>query len=149
MQRSAKNLRKRKAFPVSNGMYHDFLIRIKNAAHAGRESVTAPFSNMDLAIAKLLVAEGYLKSADKRVIGRKNFIEAVIAYEEGARGKKPVLTDFKFTSKPSRHIYSGYRELKPVRQRFGTAFVSTPKGVLTAKDAKREKVGGEYLFEVW
>ncbi len=126
-------------------IYHDFLIRIKNAARAGKETVLAPYSAMNLAIAKILVAEGYLKSADKRVIGHKNYVEATVAY----KGKNPVLTDFKFISKPSRHLYSGYRDLKPVRQYFGTAILSTPKGVLTAKDARKEKVGGEYLFEVW
>lgn len=130
-------------------MYHDLLIRIKNAAKAGKETVSAPFSTMDLEIAKLLVKAGYLKSADKRVVGRKNFIEAEIAYEGGARDRRPVLTDFKMISKPSRHLYSGYRELKPVRQTFGTAVLSTPKGVMTAQSARKEKVGGEYLFEVW
>jgi small subunit ribosomal protein S8 len=126
-------------------IYHDFLIRIKNAARAGKETVLAPYSTLNLSIAKILVAEGYLKSADKRVIGRKNYVEVTVAYE----GKQPVLTDFKFISKPSRHLYGGYRDLKPVRQHFGTAVLSTPKGVLTAKDARKEKVGGEYLFEIW
>ncbi len=130
-------------------MYQDFLIRIKNAARAGKESVLAPYSGMNLEIAKILVQEGFLKSADKRVIGRKNFIEAVPAYEAGAREKKPVLTDFKLVSKPSRHLYSGYRELKPVRQSYGVAVLSTPKGVMSARTARKDKVGGEYLFEVW
>lgn len=126
-------------------MYHDFLIRIKNAARAGKESVLAPYSNMNLAIGKILVEIGYLKSVEKRVIGRKNFIEAEIAYKD----KKAVLTDFKMISKPSRHLYSGYRELRPVRQSYGTAVFSTPKGIMTGRNAKKEKVGGEYLFEVW
>jgi small subunit ribosomal protein S8 len=126
-------------------MYYDLLTRIKNASRVEKESVLAPFSNMDLAIAKLLVEEGYLKSADKRVIGRKNFIEMTIAYN----GKNPVLTDFKLLSKPSRHLYAGYEDLKPVRQRYGVAVLSTPKGILTNRSARKEKVGGEYLFEIW
>lgn len=126
-------------------MYHDFLIRIKNGARSGKESVLAPYSNIDLAIGKILVDKGYLKSVEKRVIGRKNYIEAEIAYKD----KKAVLSDFKMVSKPSRHIYSGYRELRPVRQRYGTAVFSTPKGIMTASDARKSKVGGEYLFEVW
>ncbi len=126
-------------------MYHDFLVRIKNAARARKESVLAPFSNMDLAIGKLLVENGYLKSIDKRVIGRKNYIEAVIAYKD----KAPILTDFKLLSKPSRHTYTGYREMKTVRQSYGLAFISTPKGIMTNRNARKEKVGGEYLFEIW
>jgi small subunit ribosomal protein S8 len=126
-------------------MYYDFLVRIKNASRAGKETVLAPFSTMDLSIAKLLVETGYLKSADKRVIGRKNFIEVEIAY----RDKKPVLTDFQFVSKPSRHMYSGYRELKTVRQRYGISVLSTPKGIMTGASARKEKVGGEHLFKIW
>jgi small subunit ribosomal protein S8 len=126
-------------------MYYDFLTRIKNGGRAGKETVLAPFSNMDLAIAKVLVATGYLKSADKRVIGRKNYVEVAIAYND----KKPVMTDFKLVSKPSRHMYAGYRELRPVRQYFGTSVLSTPKGIMTNSSARKEKVGGEKLFEIW
>lgn len=126
-------------------MYYDLLTRIKNAARVQKESVLAPFSNMDLAVAKLLVEEGYLKSADQKMIGRKNFIEMTIAYN----GKTPKLTDFKLCSKPSRHLYIGYEDLKPVRQRYGVAVLSTPKGILTNRSARKEKVGGEYLFEIW
>jgi small subunit ribosomal protein S8 len=100
---------------------------------------------MDLAVAKLLVAEGFLKSADKKVIGRKNFIEMSVAY----KGKTPALTDFKLVSKPSRHLYKGYEDIKLVRQTYGIAVLSTPKGILTGRAARKEKVGGEYLFEIW
>ena len=126
-------------------MYYDLLTRIKNAARAGKETLSAPFSKFDYAIAKVLVAEGYLKSAEKRVVGKKNFLELSIAYD----GKTPVLSDFRLLSKPSRHPYSGYRELRPVRQQYGLSVLSTPKGVMTNRAARKEKVGGEYLFEVW
>src|SRR5262245_3679001 len=126
-------------------MYYDLLTRIKNAGRAEKETVLAPFSNMDLAVAKILVEAGFLKSADKRVIGRKNYVEVAIAY----RDKKPVLTDFKLISKPSRHLYGGYRELAPVRQGYGISVLSTPKGVMTNRTARKEKVGGEYLFQIW
>lgn len=126
-------------------MYYDFLVQIKNAARARKESILVPFSTMDLEIGKVLVSRGFLKSIDKRVIGRKNYLEAAIAY----KGKDPVLTDFKLISKPSRHMYAGYREMRSVRQNYGTAVFSTPKGVMTQADARKEKVGGEYLFEIW
>ncbi|OGY98673.1 MAG: 30S ribosomal protein S8 [Candidatus Liptonbacteria bacterium RIFCSPHIGHO2_01_FULL_57_28] len=126
-------------------MYYDLLPRIKNAGAARKESFMAPYSNLDLAIAQILVAAGYLKSAEKRIIGKKNFLEVSLKYYK----KKPAMTDFRLVSKPSRHIYSTYRELRPVRQNYGFSVISTPKGIMTGKDAKKQKVGGEYLFEIW
>ena len=102
-------------------------------------------ASLDLAIAQILVAAGYLKSAEKRIIGKKNFLEVSLKYYK----KKPAMTDFRLVSKPSRHIYSTYRELRPVRQNYGFSVISTPKGIMTGKDAKKQKVGGEYLFEIW
>lgn len=126
-------------------MYYDLLPRIKNAGAAQKESFTAPYSNLDLAVAQILVDAGYLKSAEKRVVGKKSFLEVVMKYYK----KKAAMTDFRLISKPSRHIYSSYRELRSVRQNYGFAVLSTPKGVMTNKDAKKQKVGGEYLFEIW
>lgn len=126
-------------------MYYNLLTRIKNAARAEKEALTVPFSNFDYDIAKVLVKEGFLKSVDKRVAGKKNFLDIEVAY----KGKLPVLTDFRLVSKPSRHIYFGYRDIKPVRQQFGVAVLSTPKGVMTSRTARKEKMGGEYLFEIW
>jgi small subunit ribosomal protein S8 len=126
-------------------MYYDLLPRIKNAGAAQKENFLTPYSNLDLAIGQILVDAGYLKSAEKKVIGKKNYIEIVMKYYK----KKPAMTDFRLISKPSRHIYSTYRELRPVRQHFGFSVISTPKGVMTNKEAKKQKVGGEYLFEIW
>lgn len=126
-------------------MYYDLLPRIKNAGMARKETLLAPYSNLDLAIGQVLVKVGYLKSAEKRVIGKKNYLEIGLRYSK----KKPVMTDFRLFSKPSRHSYSGYRELRPVRQHYGLAILSTPRGIMTNKEAKKEKVGGEYLFEIW
>ena len=85
-----------------------------------------PYSNFDHAIGQILVKTGYLKSVEKRVIGKKNFLEVNLKYHE----KKPVMTDFRLISKPSRHLYSTYRDLRPVRQHFGLAILSTPKGAI-------------------
>lgn len=126
-------------------MYYDLLPRIKNAGAAQKENFLAPYSHLDLAVAQILVEAGYLKSVEKRVIGKKNFIEVALKYYK----KKPAMTDFRLISKPSRHIYSTYRELRPVRQNYGFSVISTPKGVMTNKEAKKQKVGGEYLFEIW
>jgi small subunit ribosomal protein S8 len=126
-------------------MYYDLLPRIKNAGAARKESFIAPYSNLDLAVAQILVDAGYLKSAEKKVIGKKNFLEVVMKYYK----KQPAMIDFRLISKPSRHIYSSYRELRPVRQNYGFAVISTPKGIMSNKEAKKQKVGGEYLFEIW
>jgi small subunit ribosomal protein S8 len=126
-------------------MYYDLLAKIKNASQAKKETFLTPFSRMDFAIAKILVRAKYLKDASKRTINRKNFIEVKLAYED----KNPALNDFRIWSKPSRHLYRTYRELKPVKNGYGVSILSTPKGVMTGGEAKRNKVGGEYLFEVW
>ena len=126
-------------------MYYDLLIRIKNAGALKREAVLAPFSNFDLAIAKVLVAAGYLADAQKKTIGKKAFLDVRLKYPN----KEPMFKDFRLMSKPSRKRYSGYRELKPVKQHTGFAVLSTPQGIMTNRDARKRKVGGEYLFEVW
>lgn len=126
-------------------MYYDLLPRIKNGLQARQVSFVMPFSGMDLAIAALLAENGYVKSAEKKTIGRKHYIEVVLRYD----GDEPVVRGFRMMSTPSRHIYRGHSELRPVRQHFGLGVLSTPRGIMTVKEAKKQKVGGEYLFEVW
>ncbi len=126
-------------------MYWDILAKIKNAALAKKDSLIVPFSKNDFEVAKILVAEGFLKDAQKRVFGRKSFIELKMVYADGVSA----FSDFKLMSKPSRHLYYGYKELKVVRQNYGVGVVSTPAGIMSTKQARKSKVGGEYLFEVW
>ena len=126
-------------------MYYNLLSSIKNAAQARKEKLTVPFSKMDLAVLKLLVDAGYVKSAEKEAVGRKNVIVVRLSYRE----KKGVMTDFKIVSKPSRHQYMDYRSVRPVKQGYGMGVLSTSKGIMTEKEARKNKVGGEYLFQVW
>ncbi|RJQ29574.1 30S ribosomal protein S8 [Candidatus Parcubacteria bacterium] len=126
-------------------MYTDLLAKIKNAELARKESITTPFSKMDFAIAKALAQANYLKDVQKRTIGHKMFIDIKLVY----RGGKPGITDFKIMSKPSRRLYVGYRDLRRIKQGYGLAVLSTPKGISVNTDARKAKVGGEYLFEVW
>jgi small subunit ribosomal protein S8 len=126
-------------------MHYNLLVRIRNAEGAQKEKLTVPFSGFDFAVAKVLAEEGYIKDAEKKNVGRRNFIEIKLA-----RGRKgPAISGFKILSKPSRHIYLDYRNLKPVRQGYGVGVISTPKGIMSNKTAKKNKVGGEYLFEIW
>jgi small subunit ribosomal protein S8 len=97
------------------------------------------------AIVDILVRNKFLDSADKKGRGPKKFIEIKLKYENG----KGVISNIKFISKPSRRIYSGYKEIKPIRHGYGISIISTPKGLVTNNEAKLEKVGGEVLFEIW
>jgi small subunit ribosomal protein S8 len=126
-------------------MYYDVLPKIKNAIGARKEKITFPFSKMDFAVLKVLADAGYLKSVERETAGKKYLITAKIVY----KGKKGMMEDFKLLSKPSRHFYADYRSLRPVKQGHGVGILSTSKGICTTKDARKNKVGGEYLFEVW
>jgi small subunit ribosomal protein S8 len=126
-------------------MYWDLLPKLKNAYMVKKEKVVVPFSRLDFEILKILTNAGYIKSAEKRILNKKNFIEVKLLYNNG----KPALSDFKLISKPSRHIYKSYKDLKPVKQGYGLGILSTSKGIITVDEALKNKVGGEYLFEVW
>lgn len=126
-------------------MYIDLLNRIKNAQAARLERVKAPYTNMDMAVAELLATHKFVKSAEKKGRAPKRYIEVQLAYE----GERGAISGVKFTSVPSRKIYSGYRNIASVRQGFGIAVLTTPKGIMTGKDAKKQKVGGKMLFEIW
>lgn len=123
-------------------MYYRLLPEIKNAINARKNQITVPFSKMDAAILKSLVGVGYLKSVEKETVGRKNYLVAKLA-------KKGTFNDFKLMSRPSRHFYLDYRTLRPVKQGHGVGVLSTSKGIMTDKEARKNKIGGEYLFEIW
>jgi small subunit ribosomal protein S8 len=128
-----------------NYLVGDFIIRIKNAAAARRRDVVLPYSKINGEIGKVLVKEKYLeKITEEDVDGKKN-LRAIIRYEK----RQPVLTDVKIISKPSLRSYVKKEEL-PVLQRktLSTIILSTSQGVMTAKDADKKGVGGEFLFEV-
>lgn len=123
----------------------DMIIGLKNAQMAGRPLVIVSFSNFKLAIAELLKQEGYLKSITKKGKKVKKFLELELASGVGAK----IITDVKRVSKPSRRMYHDAKEVKSVRQGYGLAVYSTPKGVLTDKAARAAKVGGEILFNIY
>lgn len=122
------------------------IIKIKNASLRGLATVSFPLSKMTLSIAKLLETEGYLK--DVIVKGKKvqKTIEASLVYDEK---KVPKVTDVKRVSKLSKRMYAGVADIKPVRSGYGILVLTTPKGVMTDKQAKTAKVGGEVLFKIW
>jgi len=124
-------------------MYYDLLPKIKNAILARKEKITVPFSKMDLAILKSLVAGGYVKSVEKKTVGRRNLLDVHL------RDRKDGTVEFKLMSKPSRRLYRDYRSLRTVKQGHGLGVLSTSKGIMSDREARKAKVGGEYLFEIW
>lgn len=121
----------------------DFIIRIKNAGKAGKESVLLPYSKVKEAIANVLVSEGYLKSVSKKK--NNSALELVLNYHNGESKIKEV----ERISKTSRRVYCGFEDIHPMKGGFGKTIFSTPKGILTDRQAIKEKVGGEILFKIW
>lgn len=123
----------------------DMIIHIKNTGNAGKEMATVPYSKFKFAVVNTLLREGYISSVNKHGRKEKKFIDIGLAYKNG----KPRITGLSRVSKVSRRVYLGVGDMRPVRQGFGDLILSTPKGILTAKEAKKEKVGGEALFKIW
>ncbi len=123
----------------------DLIVRIKNAGLAYKQTVVISYSKMKLAIAELLKREGFVKEVEKKGKKITKFIEITLAYESG----KPKIQDIVRISKFSRRIYQGVKDIKSVRQGFGRLVLTTPKGILTDKEARAQKVGGESLFKIW
>lgn len=121
----------------------DLIIRLKNAGKVRKESVLLPYSKLKEAIANVLVAEGYLKSVTKKKTAP--VLEVVLNYQNGESKIKEVQR----ISKPSRRIYKGFADIHPMKGGFGKTLFSTPKGILTDRQAIKEKVGGEVLFKIW
>ena len=123
----------------------DLIIRIKNASKAGRPSLVMPYSRFKAAIAELLQKEGFIKSFSKRGKKVAKFLEIELAYD----GATPRVHEVKRVSRLSKRVYRKTKDIHSVRQGYGRLILSTPKGILTDKEARKEKIGGEALFEIW
>jgi small subunit ribosomal protein S8 len=123
----------------------NMIIMMKNASLAGKESVSFPYSKMKNAIAECLKQEGYIKSIGKKVKKGQPILEIGLIYED----KKPKITGAERISKQSRRIYFGMKNIHSVRNGSGVLVLSTPKGILSGKVARKEQVGGEALFKLW
>lgn len=121
------------------------LISLKNGGNAGKESILVPFSNLSGEIAKVLFKSGYIASYAKKSRAKGDVLELGVSYVD----TKPRISDVKRVSKSSRRVYCGVHDLKPVKNGRGLLVLSTPKGILTGDEARKEHVGGEALFEIW
>ncbi len=124
----------------------DMLTRIRNANSAKHETVDIPASNVKKAIAQLLVDEGYIKGFTVIEDNKQGMIRVTLKY---GPGKTRVISGLRRVSKPGLRIYAGCEELPRVMRGLGIAIISTPKGIMTDKAARKENVGGEVLAYVW
>ena len=124
----------------------DMLTRIRNANAAKHDTVQIPASNMKKAIAQILVDEGYIKSFTVTEDGKQGMIEITLKY---GPNKSQVITGLKRVSKPGLRIYTDCENMHRVMKGLGIAILSTSKGIMTDKEARKANVGGEVLAFIW
>ena len=124
----------------------DMLTRIRNAKAVGHATVSVPHSQMKLAILKILKREGLIEEYEKKGKKvRKSILVTLRYHKDGS----PYINDLKKVSKPGQRIYKKSSEIFPVKQGYGLAIVSTTSGLLTDKEARHKKLGGEVICEIW
>lgn len=123
----------------------DMLNRIKNGQASAKEMVIVPYSNFKYEIAKILEKEKFVAGIEKKGKKANKFFEVILKYDN----KIPAISGIKRISKPGRRIYLPAKDLRKIKDGFGMAVVSTPKGLKSNKQARKESVGGEVLFEIW
>lgn len=124
----------------------DMLNRIRNAQAVSHATVNIPFSKIKYEVAKILEKKGLITSAEVKGRRQRKTIKIALRYDEQ---KEPAITGLKRISKPGQRIYRGFKDIKKVRQGQGMLIVSTPQGLVTGDEARKKKLGGEVLCEVW
>ena len=124
----------------------DLLTRIRNANSAKHSTVQIPASNMKKAICQILLDEGYIKSFSVEEDGKQGVITVTLKYLEG---KTPVIQGLRRVSKPGLRIYSNVEDMPKVMKGLGIAIISTSKGIMTDREARKQNVGGEVLAFIW
>ncbi len=123
----------------------NFITKLKNAGNAGHDSVVAPFSSLKAAICQVLKKEGFIKDFAERLEGgRKTLV--VSLYSES---RIPKIKGVQRISKPSKRVYKKADEIRSVKSGYGALILSTSNGVMSGRDAKKAKLGGEALFQIW
>jgi small subunit ribosomal protein S8 len=127
----------------------DMLTRIRNAIMAGHSYVVIPGSKMKLAIAEILKDEGFIENYDVTKDRPQPMIRIWLKYAGDRKDRRPVITGLRRVSKPGRRVYTGKKDIPWVLSGMGIAVLSTSKGVMTGKKARRLGVGGEVLCHIW
>ena len=148
----------------------DMLNRIRNAQAVLHPTVDVPFSNLKYEIVKILEKQGFIEKAERRGRKAKKIIEIILKYDNGtlvkdvasgerearsprfageAGQRRPVISGLKRISKPGQRIYVKAKELRPIKGGYGMAVISTPEGLMTNKEARKKRLGGEIICEIW
>ncbi len=123
----------------------DMLNQIRNASAVKLAEVSLNYSNLKFEVAKILMQENFVQDAKKVAKGKGKTLKITLKYDNG----EPAISGLRKISKPGQRIYSKSSELKYVKGGYGISVVSTPKGLMTNKQAKKAKLGGEILLEIW
>jgi len=134
---------------MSNDTLGDMLTRLRNAAAVGHVSVAVRASNLNARVAEILKEEGYLDSYQIVEVDGKRMLNLTIRYSGERRFRKPVISGLERVSRPGKRIYVRKNDIPHVLSGIGVAILSTPKGVITGKQARRLGVGGEVLCYVY
>ena len=132
----------------------DMLNRIRNAQAVYQETVSIPFSNLKYEIAKILEKEKFIAGVEKKGRLIQKIFKITLSYQKdtvggGGQKLKPIISGLKRISKPGQRIYFASKEIKKVRDGYGIAIISTSKGLMTNKEARKKKLGGEVICEIW
>ena len=123
----------------------NFIIKIKNAGNAGLESVSSPYSALKASISEVLKKEGFIKNFEEKTEkGRRVLVVSLFA-----ENRVPKIKGVKRVSKPSKRVYKKVNEIRAVKNGYGALILSTSHGVMTGREAKKQKLGGEALFQIW
>jgi len=123
----------------------DMLNQIKSAQAVGKTEVLLPLSQIKSDIADILSKEGFLGEVKKTTKEKQKVLKITLKYENGV----PAIAGFKRVSKPGQRIYSGFSKIKKVRGGYGMAIITTSKGLMTNNEARKQKIGGEIICQVW
>jgi small subunit ribosomal protein S8 len=123
----------------------DMLNRIRNAQAVFRSEVDIPFSKIKFEICQILAKEEFIESFEKKGRKNKKFIRIMLKYNK----KIPAISGLKRISKPGQRIYLPHKQIKRVRDGYGIAIISTSKGLMTDKEVRKQKLGGEVICKIW
>ena len=129
-----------------NDTIGDFIVRLTNAGAIKKATVSVPYSAFKMAVAEKLKDMGYIQDIEKKGKKVRKTLDVTLKYNGAG---EHVIQGVKRVSKPGRRLYKSTREIMPVRYGHGALVLSTPKGVLSDKEARKQNVGGEALFEIW
>ncbi len=123
----------------------DMLNQIRNAGAVGKTELSLPASKLKFEVAKILMQENFISDVKKTVKGKSKTMKIVLKYDNGILA----IAGLRKVSKPGQRIYAKVSEIKNVKGGYGMSVVSTPKGLMTNKEARKAKLGGEILLEIW